>query len=58
MVAGGWSPLEWTRVFYLLSRHLPGFGGLASYDALEESEVLDLLQHVRRGLEREAAAYK
>lgn len=45
-------------MFFLLARHLPGFGGLSDYHALEEAEVLLLLKRIRETLEREAAAWK
>jgi len=52
------SPDDWRGLFYKLARHLPGLGGVASFDALELVEVLDLSKRLIRDLEREASAWK
>lgn len=54
----GWDRKQWLSAYYLLARHLPGFGGLTDYNQLEEADVLVLLRKLRESLEREAAAWK
>lgn len=49
---------DWRVLFYKLARHVPGLGGVATFDALTLEEVLDLARRVKRDLEREADAWK
>lgn len=58
LITAGWTNDQAADAFYHLARHLPGFGGLASYDALTDAEVLRLLGKLRVDLEREAAALR
>lgn len=54
----GVSPDDWRGLFYKLARHVPGLGGVDSFDSLELAEVLDLAKRLTRDLEREAKAWK
>ena len=55
---GGLTTDEWLAPFGRLAKHLPGLGGVASYNALTLHEVGELLDQVADDLEREAAAWR
>lgn len=48
---------DWRGLFYKLARHVPGLGGVASFDTLELPEVLAIAKDLARDLEREARAW-
>ena len=52
------NPDDWQGLFYKLARHLPGLGGVDSFDGLTVAEVLDLGRRLKVDLDREAEAWK
>ena len=52
------SPDDWRGLFYKLARHLPGLGGVDSFDSLTLDDVLDLGQRLKVDLDREAEAWR
>ena len=51
------APGDWRALFFKLARHMPGLGGLATFDQLELEDALELAALLKADLEREAAAW-
>lgn len=49
---------DFLALFYRFARHMPGLGGLDTFQDLELQEVLDIAKWLKRDMEREAAAWK
>lgn len=52
------SEADWQVLFYKVARHVPGLGGVATFNELERSEVLDLCARLIKDLDREAEAWR